>query len=64
LKLIIIHHEPLSIYGFNFNVRRCNTVVFVNDRRPKAKWVWHGLRPYTGLRRAIQINYCKTKTCA
>lgn len=40
-----------------------NMVVFVNDRSPKANWVWHGLRHYVGLRRAIQINYCKTKTC-
>ena len=38
-------------------------VVFVNNRSPKANWVWHGLRDYVGLRRAIQINYCKTKTC-
>jgi hypothetical protein len=40
-----------------------NMVVFVNNRSPKANWVWHGLRHYVGLRRAIQINYCKTKTC-
>ena len=40
-----------------------NMVLFVNDRSPKANWVWHGLKDYKGLRRAIQINYCKTKTC-
>lgn len=40
-----------------------NMVVFHNNRSPKSNWVWHGLRTYVGLRRAIQINYCKTKTC-
>lgn len=40
-----------------------NMVVFVNNRSPRANWVWHGLRHYVGIRRAIQINYCKTKTC-
>ena len=43
-----------------------NMIAFYNERnvRKKNQWVWHGLREYVGLRRALQINYCTTKSCS
>ena len=39
-------------------------VAFRNYRNVKGqKEAIHGLRPFTGKRRAVQVNWCKSKTC-
>ena len=39
-------------------------VAFRNFRNVKGqKEAIHGLRPFTGKRRAVQVNWCKSKTC-
>jgi len=41
-----------------------NIVAFRNFRNVKGqKEAIHGLREFRGLRRAVQVNWCKTKTC-
>ena len=36
---------------------------FETIARPRAKKAIHGLRPFKGKRRAVQVNWCKSKTC-